>query len=63
MDGIRSPMEPLLTVDQVAAYLHLSRTTVYRLVWSGSLRTVKVGSRIRVPESAIAEYLAKEPRA
>lgn len=63
MDGPRSPMEPLLTVEQVAGYLHLSRTTVYRLIWSGSLRTVKVGSRIRIPESAIAEYLGKRPQA
>lgn len=62
MDTHRPVMEPLLTVEQVAGYLHLSRTTVYRLVWSRSLRTVTVGSRIRVPESAVAEYVAKGPR-
>lgn len=50
-------LEALLTVEQVAAYLHLSRTTVYRLTWQKALRTVRVGSRIRVPASAIADYL------
>ena len=53
----RTPLEPLLTVAEVAAYLQLSRATVYRLTWAGLLRTVRVGAQVRVPASAVAEYL------
>lgn len=59
MDATQSQgqLEPLLTVEDVAAYLHLSRTTVYRLTWSGALRTVRVGSQVRIPASALSDFL------
>ena len=52
----RTPLKPLLTVAEVAAYLH-PRATVSRLTWAGLLRTVPVGSQVRVPASPVAEYL------
>lgn len=47
-----------LTVAEVADFLHCSRTTVYRLVRSGRLRFVRVGSRmIRFRIEDVQAYL------
>lgn len=37
----------------------LSRTTIYRLMDSGELDYVKIGARRLIPESAIAEFIAR----
>jgi excisionase family DNA binding protein len=42
----------------VAAQLEVSRATVYKLVKSGHLRHRRVGLQIRVPLSALDEFLA-----
>ena len=39
------PIEPLLTVQDVAEILKVSRATVYGLVKSGQLHTVDLGLR------------------
>jgi excisionase family DNA binding protein len=38
---------PLLSVDDAAAFLRVSRRQVYRLVESGQLRPLRVGTRLR----------------
>jgi excisionase family DNA binding protein len=43
---------------EVVARLKVSRATVYALVKSGQLRHPRVGLQIRVPLSAIEEFLA-----
>ena len=40
-----SAEEPLRTVDEVAVYLRVGRTTVYKLIADGSLTTVQIGRR------------------
>lgn len=52
-------MEMLLTVEQAAQRLQLSRPTLRRLLASGELRGARVGRQWRVPETAIAELTAK----
>jgi excisionase family DNA binding protein len=49
--------DTLLTVGEVAARLRVSDESVYRLVRSGKLRSIKVGGLWRVPASALAELL------
>ena len=49
----------LLSVEQVAERLHCSRWTVYEELNSGALRGSKPRQRWLIPESALAEYLAK----
>ncbi len=39
--------QPLLTVDQAARFLGVSRRQVYRLVRSGELKPLRVGQRLR----------------
>jgi excisionase family DNA binding protein len=49
----------MLTVNDVASRLHVSKMTVYRLVNERfELRAIRVGRSIRVYESSVSEYLA-----
>jgi excisionase family DNA binding protein len=48
-----------LKVPQVAAHLNVSRRTVYELLASGALRSVKVRGAVRVPREFLAEYEAR----
>ena len=49
----------LLTVDQVAEVLQISRWTVYRLIWANDLRSVQIGRCRRIPRKALDAYLAR----
>lgn len=46
-----------MTVAEVAAVMRVSKMTVYRLVHSGELPSVRVGRSFRVPEKAVTAYL------
>ncbi len=48
-----------LTVAEVASVMRVSKMTVYRLVHSGDLASVRVGRSFRVPERAVHEYLSR----
>ena len=50
-------MENFYTVKEAADRLKVCQMTIYRAVNSGKLRSVVFGHTIRVPESAIEEYL------
>jgi excisionase family DNA binding protein len=49
----------LLTVDQVAELLQISRWTVYRLIWANDLCSVQIGRCRRVSREALDAYLAR----
>ena len=46
-----------LTVKDVAKLLGISRNTTYRLVRSKKLPSIRVGRQIRIPRSALEEYI------
>lgn len=48
----------LLTIEEVASVLRVSKMTVYRKVHSGELESVHFGRSFRVPASAVERYLA-----
>jgi len=50
---------PLLTINDVAHQLAISRDSVYRLVRSGALPSLRVGERLRFRPSDIEAYLAR----
>lgn len=56
-------LQGALKPAEVAEYLEVHPATVYRLIASGQLRTVRVGSGqkrrtgLKVPQSAVVEYL------
>jgi excisionase family DNA binding protein len=55
------PTEPerLLTVNEIAFRLAISRPTVYRLIRSGALIPVRVGERLRFRVSDLEDYLER----
>lgn len=52
------PERVLLTVEEAAEQLRIGRTTAWRLVTSGELGSVRIGTLRRVPTSAVAEFAA-----
>ena len=50
----------MLTVEDVAAALHLSAQTVWRYVGEGKIPASKIGRRYLIPESAVEAML--EPK-
>lgn len=49
-----------LNPDLAAAHLGLGRTTTYRLIKEGRLRSIKVGRRRLIPTDEIARFLRDE---
>ena len=56
--GRDAPTEYLLTVQEAADRLRVSRWSVYNLIRSNQLRTIKIGRRRLVPPAALAECIA-----
>ena len=52
-------MEKMLTVEEAADALRLSRTKTFELLKNGSLRSVKIGRCRRVPVSALEAFIAQ----
>ena len=52
--------DQLRTVNQVAAFLGISRWTVYKLVRDGDLRAVRVGERLRFRDGDLDAYLERD---
>lgn len=60
MDKHDSQKPPtLLTVREVAEMLRVHQRTAYRLITSGSIKAIKIGSQWRVPERALMDFLEK----
>jgi len=49
----------LLSLDEVAYRLGVSRTTLWRLIKQGELETVHIGSRTFVLTSSVHEFLRR----
>lgn len=47
-------LEKLMAISEVTDLLRISKWSVYRLIWSGQLRTLTIGRRLVRP-SAFAE--------
>lgn len=47
------------TVAEVAAVMRVSKMSVYRLIHSGDLESVRFGRSFRVSESAVDDYLRR----
>jgi excisionase family DNA binding protein len=52
--------DPLLTQNDIAELLRVSRWTVARLIKRGDLRGVRVGDRLRFTQDEIRAFLERE---
>ncbi len=52
----------LLTVEQAAEKLSLARSTLYQLVLTGEVVSIKIGRSRRVPIDALADYIDRKVR-
>lgn len=55
--GDTSQSEELLTVEQAAKYLDLSKTYVYRLISRGELPVMKRGARVYFSKKELFDYV------
>ena len=49
--------DELLNVDQLCAYLKISKSTAYIWAWSGKIAKIKAGSRLLFRKSDIDRWL------
>lgn len=54
-----NPIPDVLNVDEVAAYLRIPRSSIYKLAKRGALPCQKVGRQWRFSRKAIDAWLAK----
>lgn len=47
----------VLSVPELTSVLDIGVNTAYKLVSSGQIRARRIGRRIRIPRSAVLEYL------
>lgn len=52
----------LLTPAEAARRLSLGRSTLYQLVLTGEIESIKIGKSRRIPAAALAEYVDRKLR-
>lgn len=56
------PSGDVLTIEELASYLKIPKSTLYKLVREGSVPCQKVGKHWRFHRDAIDEWLKQRPR-
>jgi len=49
--------DPLLTIDEAAAYLNTTRRWIKRSIYEKRLRKTKLGGGVRIKKSVLDEYV------
>lgn len=60
MSQLFSSYPDMLTVEQLAQALNIGRTMAYRLVRTGQVRSLRFGTAIRVPKTALLAAVARK---
>lgn len=55
-------MDQLMTIDEVAAYMRISRFTVYRLAKDHSIPATKIGRQWRFQKEEIDQWVRNQYR-
>lgn len=50
----------LITVDELAATLEISRNSAYSLLKRGEIKSFKIGTHYKIPASAVDEYIRRK---
>ena len=51
-------VEPTFRVDDIARHLGVTDDTIYKRIAAGDLRAIRVGRVLRVPRSALTDFIA-----
>lgn len=51
----------MLTVEDAAAWLEVSRTTMYALIKTGQVQSERIGRLRRVPLAALEVFITQQP--
>jgi excisionase family DNA binding protein len=62
VDKTLGPAPGLMTVDEAAQFLHLSRAKTYQMTQSGELPSVRFGRAVRIPKTAIDRLMEAPSR-
>lgn len=57
MEQNYSNLPLVLSVPELASVLHIGRNAAYDLVNTGKIRSIRIGKNIRIPQSALLDYL------
>ena len=49
--------DDILTVDDIAKILKIGRNKAYNLVNAGTIKSIRIGKKYRIPKSSIVEYI------
>jgi excisionase family DNA binding protein len=52
---------PLFTIDEAALYLRIGRTSLYRLIKSGQIETIKMLKRKQLIEQKVLDQFVSNP--
>ena len=52
--------ELLVSIEEAARRLQVSRSTLYLLIQRGELQSIKIGASRRVPVAALDEFVARQ---
>ena len=52
----------IMTVENLMDYMNIGRTTAYKLVQSGKIKTIRIGRIYRISKKSIDEYVRKESK-
>ncbi len=59
MSQTANPTADVLTVEETARYLRLSRGSTYAAIKRGDIPTVRIGRRILIPKAALVALLER----
>lgn len=60
MEDMLNSLPLTLTVSEVAKLLRIGKNNTYALINSGEIRCIRIGRCIKVPRSAVFEFLEKK---
>jgi excisionase family DNA binding protein len=61
MTSVSASLAPVLTVQEAADYLRISRGLAFAAVRDGSLPSVRIGRRILIPRRQLEALLGGQP--
>jgi len=62
MAKAKSPPDTVMTIEELAQYLKISRSTLYKLAQEGKLPSQKVGRHWRFHRDAVDRWLMSMPQ-